>query len=493
LSERRRGLAIVSSLSGFCVALFSLPAVSAPETAFLNGSARADYRHDEDLSVSQVDVWFDTRAYYRNWEASARLRIHQTIGDPDDVSIEDIDRRHVAFVLPELDILAGNYYVTFGNGVILRTLEQRFVTLNRVDRAFNLDRNLDGLRVRTETGPVRLVLVSGKPDVEELAGSFECLRIARDDLLQGGEGTLSVWRHLDVALGYLLYDTPDPGPTDARETEDLISYQVRGEWRSLAGAFEYGEKRHRPVTPRGIARYARVEGGWSSLGVSLEWKSYRNFFFCYNELPTLVRTHESVLLNRATHVLLPDDERGIQAEAVYAPSLFTTLLLNLAGSEGSAIPGREFREVYLEGRSEVEGVGGGRLGLDWARDRTKLVEDQWTAAVELEKFVGSDKSLMLDLELQAVDTGRSEHTNQLLQLAVSRAGLLTVALTGEHSTRRSLEKRDWYSVNLDLRLSQAHDVTLWYGSRPEGIVCSGGFCFFSEAFDGLEARLMSRF
>ena len=121
------------------------------------------------------------------------------------------------------------------------------------------------------------------------------------------------------------------------------------------------------------------------------------------------------------------------------------------------------------------------------------MEDQWTAALELEKFVGGDKSFILDLELQAVDTGRSEHTNQLLQLAASRSGLLTMALTTEHSTRRGLEKRDWYSANLDLRLSQAHDLTLWYGSRPAGIVCSGGFCFFSEAFEGLEARLMSRF
>ena len=228
--------------------------------------------------------------------------------------------------------------------------------------------------------------------------------------------------------------------------------------------------------------------------MSLEWKSYRNFSSLYNELPTLVRTHESVLLNRSTHVLLPDDERGIQAEVVYAPSLFTTLLLNLAGSEGSAAnPGRDFREVYVEGRSEVEGVGGGRLGLDWARDLYKPVNDRWTAALELEKFVGGDKSLILDVELQAVDTGWSEHTNQLLQLAVSRAGLLTVALTGEHSTDRALEKRDWYSVNLDLRLSEAHDFTVWYGFRPAGIVCSGGFCFFSEAFEGLEARLLSRF
>ena len=51
-----------------------------------------------------------------------------------------------------IEVWAGNYYQTLGNGLILRALEQRFVTLNRVDRAFNLDRNLDGVRVRAGHG-----------------------------------------------------------------------------------------------------------------------------------------------------------------------------------------------------------------------------------------------------------------------------------------------------------------------------------------------------
>jgi hypothetical protein len=470
-----------------------LPADAAD--GLLTGSARTDYRYDEEFSNSQVDVWFDTRAYYRNWEGSARLRIHQTIGDRDDFSIEEIDRRHLAFVLPELSILAGNYYVTFGNGIILRTLEQRFITLNRVDRAFNLDRNLDGVRVRSETGPLRLTFVSGKPHLQELSGSGGATEIELDDLLQGGEGVLRTGEYLDLGFAYLLYETP-AGSGDDRETEDFVSYRGQARWRALVGSLEYGEKRHRPLTPRGIARYARVEGGIDAVGVSLEWKSYRNFFFAYNELPTLVRTHESVLLNRATHVLLPDDERGIQTEIIYSPGLFTTALLNVSGSQGSDDnPGREFREVYLEGRTELEGRGGGRLGLDWARDRTKFpkVENRWTVALELEKFVSSEHAVILDIDLQAVETNFSEYSNQLLQLAYSRAGLLTAAFIAEHSTNRTLKKRDWFSGNLDVRLSQFHDITVWYGSRPAGIVCSGGFCFNSDAFEGFEARLLSRF
>ena len=56
----------------------------------------------------------------------------------------------------------------------------------------------------------------------------------------------------------MLRETP-AGSGDDREIEDLVSYRGQARWRTLVGSLEYGEKRHRPLTPRGIARYARLE------------------------------------------------------------------------------------------------------------------------------------------------------------------------------------------------------------------------------------------
>lgn len=489
---------------GACLLAVSAGRADASEFV-LNGSSRADfllYRKAppglagvvED-GATNFDLWFDTRAFYRNWEASVRFRAHETAGIMGDTSSEEIDRRHVAYVGPDLEVWGGNYYSTFGNGLVLRSVEQRFVTLNRVDRAFNLDRSLDGFRVRGERGPLRFTLLSGTPMRQQVSMTGGAEETESTDLIQGGEGVLRPVDFAEVGFAYVRAELAEI-PGDPRETEDLVSYRGRLDRWGWSAELEVAEKRPREdLRPDGTGRYLRVEGGTGILGITVEGKSYRNFGFPHNQPPTLVRTHESVLLNRTTHVLLPDDERGFQTEILAAPGLFTTFLVNLAGSEGADTPGRIYREVYLEGRSERESLGGARLGLDWARDQTKFpqVENRWTAALELERFLGETASVILDLELQAEETGLGDVTRRLLQLGFSRAGSWTVTVTGEHVSGLSLAKRDWLFAALDLRVSENHDLTLGYGSRPAGIVCSGGFCFESPEFDGVEARLLSRF
>lgn len=440
--------------------------------------------------ATNADLWLETRASWRRLEGSARLRLHRSGGIEGDDGEESLDRRYLTLRLPEISVTAGNFYETFGNGLVLRTLEQRFVTLNRVDRAFNLDRNLDGVRVRAERGPVRLTALRGTLESVETFGAGGSLPLPRGDRLWGGEGVVAAGP-AEIGVAYLEHEIP---VGERRQREDLVSVRGAWNWNGLGGTLEVAGKRHLPDAPRGTARYARLDWSWGRFGVSLEGKSYRNFLFDADELPSLVRTHESVLLNRATHVLLPDDERGLQAEILYAPDLFTTFTLNLAGSEGAASP-RIFRETYLEARTERDGLGAGRLGLDWARDLTKFpaVRNRWTGALELEAFVSDAGSVIADLELQAVESRIGDLTNQLLQLGYSRAGRWTLTLTGEHTTDTTQPRRDWLFATLDVRLSQRHDLTLGYGSRPAGIVCSGGFCFLSPAFDGAELRWLGRF
>ena len=485
--------------------------LSSPPPAFasdllVNGSSRVDYQYFRsappgiatvlDDGSTNLDVWFDTRLFYGDWEASARLRVHEATGILGDLPFEDIDRRHLAMVRPDLEVLAGNYYTTFGNGIILRTVEQRFVSLNRVNRPLQLDRNLDGVRLRAERGPLRVVLVSGTPKQQEISPLGIAAEGTSNDLLQGGEA-VAFSQFGELGFAYLQSDMVDSSVVNVfRRFEDLVSYRGRFTLGPVTGEAEYAEQRPRsPGEAKGQARYARVEGAMGSLGWTLEGKSYRDFGFLHNQPPTLVRTHESVLLNRGTHVLLSDDERGIQGEFIYSPSIDSSVLLNLAGSEGAVNEGRDFREVYVEGRAESHSLGAARIGLDWSRDLTKFpgIEDRWTVALELERFLNAENAIILDIELQSSDTILGQTTQQLLQLGFSRAGKWTVTLAGEHGNDRTLEKRDWLFATFDIRVSDRHDLTLGYGTRPAGIICSGGFCFESPAFDGAEFRLLSRF
>jgi len=491
-------------------ALAPVRAVADPVT--VNGSGRVDFYYLRDPSpglgvedgATNLEGWFDLRAFSRSWDASARLRVHQSQGVTDDPSSADVDRRHLAFRAPRFEVLGGDYYLTLGNGLLLRAIEQRFVTLDRVDRAFNLDRRLDGVRITADAGPVRGVLLSGNPTRTGFAGSpvGGAEEKETDDLLQGGEVTVYPRPFLGLGFDYLSAEITSPDENwVGRAHQDLASYRVEATSAQLSGRFEYAEIRPGAeiadafVFDLGVGRYARVEAAAGNAGVSLEWKSYRRFQnFRYHQPPTLVRTQESVLLNRATHLVNLEDERGIQVEATWSPGEYTEVIGNVATADDSEdSPVNRFREVFGEIRSEIEGLGAGRLDLDWARDGREGVANRWTAALELERFVTETWSVILDAEGQRVDADFGDHHNLLGQVGVSRAGRWTATVSIEHTTDPIALKENFAFASLDLRLNPDFDLTLGYGSRPAGTVCSGGFCFYSPEFEGAEFRLLTWF
>lgn len=510
LSSRSRHI-LACALAAF---LCTLP-LFANASVLVSGSARTDFNWLRKAPLSSFGIedgatnlegWFDFRGQSDKWDAAVRLRIHESAGISDDPPREEIDRRHIAYRAQDLEITAGHFYTTFGNGLVLRTIEQRFVTLNRSDRAFNLDRNIDGVMVKVSLPEVEGTVISGRPGrtglSQNVVGGAADSR--SDDLLQGVDLNFTKFDQVSAGVSFIRAELADPqggSNYEGREEEDLVSYRIGGNLDAVSGEFEYAEARPTGAlrdelfVGRGIARYFRLESGFGDLAVSLEGKSYRNFdFYPYNQPPTGVRTHESVLLNRATHVLLSDDERGIQLEALYVPEPFTSFVFNVATADDSEYSSeRKFREVFASGRTEMKELGAGRLALGWSRDRIKFIENRYTAALELERFLNDEDSVILDLEIQAAESLFGDTTIQLAQISVSRAGLGTFSLTGEHSNDRTKSKRDWLFAALDLSLSDSVDLTLGYGSRPAGLVCSGGFCFVSPEFDGAEFRLLSRF
>jgi hypothetical protein len=201
-----------------------------------------------------------------------------------------------------------------------------------------------------------------------------------------------------------------------------------------------------------------------------------------------------VLLNRSTHVANLEDEHGIQVEATWGPGGYTEVTANVSSADDSRTRSTaRYREVFAQLRTEFDGVGAGRLDLDWSEEGLKLVRNRWTAALELEGFVTEVYSVILDTEVQSVDSELGDYASLLGQLAVSRAGAWTASVTAEHTTDPFAVKDTFVFASVDLRLHANHDLTLGYGSRPAGLVCSGGFCFESPRFQGAEFRLLSRF
>src|SRR5262249_50073801 len=87
------------------------------------------------------------------------------------------------------------------------------------------------------------------------------------------------------------------------------------------------------------------------LAVSAEWKDYTRFRLGYNDPPSLVREQSFVLLNRTTHVLDADDERGYQIEGSYRVADLGAITLNDSRSDGLvtlSLPPRRYSEIYGE-------------------------------------------------------------------------------------------------------------------------------------------------
>jgi len=60
-------------------------------------------------------------------------------------------------------------------------------------------------------------------------------------------------------------------------------------------------------------------------------------------------------------------------------------------------------------------------------------------------------------------------------------------------TTGALSRRYYDSLQGTLGLFANHELILFWGRRRGGLACTGGTCYKVQAFDGVSARLASRF
>jgi hypothetical protein len=468
---------------------------------------RLEASWDEPTEATRVDDWLNTFFSGSSWEVAARLRVAQAIGSdtPDSVSL---DQRSFSLHGGGLEVTAGTFYEQIGRGLIFRAFEQRFVSVGRTSRAFNVDRDVDGVRVGASIPWLEFVAFSGKPTITPPNGVLSGggpLVGQKVDVVQTISGNIYA---LDNALqlgGSVLgaERTSIQAPSDDKPpTQTLRS--ARGKFQTPWGTFytEWGDKRwHGRDRPYGRGLYSELSLNGGMWAGSLEYKNYQDFSFIYQDLPTLVRTQQSVLLNRVTHVQKPQDEEGFQLEIVRAPTPWVNTTLNVSGSWNEELLGRavnfRYREAYLEHRNEGN-IWDWLVFADWAEDTFNGDKNRWTGGVNFQYLFPPESihAVLTDLELQSVETDDGEtFTNAFTQIGASRAGRATVSLQYQWTTRKNDfgDRTEWLAGTFDLQFARAHSVFIFAGARPAGLLCSGGFCTFTPEFEGVEVRLLSAF
>jgi len=98
------------------------------------------------------------------------------------------------------------------------------------------------------------------------------------------------------------------------------------------------------------------------------------------------------------------------------------------------------------------------------------------------------------VEVKGLDEGLGTRDEQAISLDFAYGGWLTIVLTQERAERGTAAKpQRWNLVEVKLQENGVQELSLAYGKRREGFVCSGGVCRTEPEFDGWKIEYLRFF
>jgi hypothetical protein len=430
-------------------------------------------------------------------------------------------RRFATFSSSGLEITAGNYEALFGRGILLRAFQLPGVVREELGTPqFGDLRDLDGVRVRGFGARWEAMFVHGRPrysdqePTERRFGTVHGATAAVEPLtgVRAGANYLRIEPQLPV-----IDPTQDPRPEGG-------GVFVGGDWDAwlekiglgrlgLSTFAEYARVHRLGLPPSLGSPEARTNEGYGLYvsqsailrdllpdlvwGTSYEYKDYQNLALGVNEPPTAVREHGYALLNRTTHVVELQQERGWQVESRFAYRRAAEVVLELSRAENAGSD--RFREAYLEVTGRTRGVAATAFAAQ-QQDESVAVHDRDTVGFAAQVPLGTGHGLELDLERQEVRrrAGALEDTNEdryasLLWSWAGRLSLAVVRQTTDDRAETRAGRRAYDSLTASIPIGSQHEAALFWGRRRSGLACTSGTCYKVRAFEGVAARLASRF
>jgi hypothetical protein len=238
-------------------------------------------------------------------------------------------------------------------------------------------------------------------------------------------------------------------------------------------------------------------GAW---GASFEYKDYRDFAFGINDPPSLVRENAEALLNRATHVLLAEAERGVQAEISFAPAPAWRITTNYSRAKndlGANIPGARYHEALLA----VEWFGEhltAKIFADGSRDDLLFERDRFTSGVAADYHFTNGLTLGADVQGQHMRRLDYEFTTYYLALRFGGWKNLSLSVQMERSSDpfetddlTAKKKKTWAGIGIGWKPASQIDVQFFSGKRRGGNACDHGYCLQVQPFSGVELRVQT--
>jgi len=497
VSSRRRARAVLA-LAGLTVCL----SVSARADVSTSGLLTAEYLYntDEEASVSEarleLDLWvgdFTIGAVYRAYQLS----------DPGynpagvEIPLAEIKHRYAEYDSGDLLLRGGNFFVTFGRGLTLRSYEEVELEYDTV---------LDGLLGEYRAGPVTVTALAGTATDDEAGTGYV------EHAIRGGRASARPLDWLGVAASAVERITTQKDedvdiPDELARDEDVVLGGELDLWlgRVTFGGEYAGRNGENPVTGgdevQGHATYASATLDLDWVTLFGEVKDYDDFDHYVVNPPTCVRDHLWTLMNRATYVVNLNDERGflVEGTAPVAGAYVT------GGASEARRHSGDLAHWEIFGQYEQtfgEGIMVSAAG-SWSREylfsgatSSGKFTEHTIAAGDVEFPVGDSQLVELSLEGQRIEDTTGDVYDEYLGAAAWYPSHRTTITAVVEKTTHDVgpdEPDVWLMVDWKQLLADDLEVTLSVGTQRGGKKCTGGVCYIEPEFEGARMRLTKYF
>ena len=468
----------------------------------------------------RVDLYNRLDLDYRFASGQAGLRFETNRNSEDELTYAEITHRYAEWSDGGVGARVGNLYTILGRGLVHRSFELPGVVLEQVGlrSRYSPSRDVDGAFAEGRWRLGSLRLLAGRPNSGEFSPAGEEAGFVRySGFLTGGQAVLTPVRQAKIGATYSRLS--DGGSVLHEAGSGFVEFDPL----RIAGArgvsaplyLEYARReasfsdwwRFETDDGTGHALYLAGNFLWGPLGLSAEWKDYADFRLGTNDPPSLVREHAPALLNRNTHVLNAGLEEGHQIEASLAFPRWGSAIVNWSRSDGRFASGPvRFEERYAELHTPPRAGAHWEASAFFAEGEDEFVgideRDLYGAAATV--IFAKGYSVTLDAQRQEATRLGQDFDDTYLGLTLARSEWGSAGAVWERTNDpeqedpekaddAAIDPRHFFGAIFQVRLTERHEASLFYGERRGGRACTAGTCYEVLPFKGAELRLMTAF
>lgn len=476
---------------------------------------------------------------YNNFSAGIRYEAYQNplLGFDAGYKGSGIAYRFASFTSDNLTITAGNFYEQFGNGLILRTYEQKSLG---IDNAFDGLRvqyvPFKGVTVKAFIGEQKVYFIKGAGLVRGIDGDFQL-----NDFLPGWDA-----KKLKIALGGSFVSKYEKDNVASRVLPENVGASA-GRLSLIYNKFsfngEYAYKINDPslnnkyIYKPGQAIYLNATYAKKGLGIKVTSKWLDNMSFrsergaslnnlSINYLPAISKTYTYRLSTLYPNATQPQGESGYSGEVYYSMKPNSKLgghygtTISINASTVSDIDRTPASNDTLGYESKIFSMGNNIFYQDFSLEISKKISkslkliatyiyqvydknkiegktdyQQVTAhiaVVDITKKITPLKSIRLEIQHLSTEQDRGNWAMGLVEFTVAPHWAVNAFDEWNYGNENSEKRFHFYNLGFSYS-ANATTIGLSYARQRGGLLCVGGVCRQVYASNGFNINITSRF